>query len=673
MIKFRFGGWTMRKVVFGGFVAMIIVIASATMINAQVLINYQGRLTGLDGEPVANDNYTITFSLWDDSTGGSQLWTETHASVYTNSGMFTVVLGSDSTLNEAVFENDPIFLRIMIAPDNYISPRTRLTSVPSAAYAKKIVGDIETSQEGLVMKGSTGDSSVVIESGAGRGFPRLFMVEPSDDGKRIEMYANSDGAAFDIYSINQPNQILHIGGNQNANTAAIDLMDPGDNRELLSISSAPEGGGSMVMFNPQPEPPATLLKMNLENIIGTSMYEPRFALYNPDNEYTGQELVRLSSSHLGGKIAFFPTGDIVQNPAIRMGIEGTEPSPFNPATLAFFNPAGVMPNDPCIRMGVEPSPFRGYLELSDPGSGFTDGPLMTMGFEPTPFHKTELYMTNPEISTTPRLLELNVNDSTGEWSSRIAMYDYSAHPPEPGRVFEISNSPTGGASMVMFNPQPEPPAEVFRVSYNMSGKDDGVSLELTESGGTTQTKLTPGRVKVGDDVDDDMPRGEFFVGSDSAIFYIQGASTLAPAPAIAMLSSSTEVKLGIGTIDPSAELHVVGDICYTGTIGTCSDLRYKTDIQKIEHALDKVAELRGVTFNWKRNQYPDHKFSEREQVGLIAQEVEEVLPQVVSEDNDGYYNIDYSKIAPLLIEAIKELKAENDELKKRIQKIESRL
>ncbi len=647
------------------------IMVMAIMVNAQVLINYQGRLTGLDGEPVANDNYTITFSLWDDSTGGSQLWTETHSSVYTNGGMFTVVLGSDSTLNEAVFENEPIFLRIMIAPDNYISPRTRLTSVPSAAYAKKIVGDIETSQEGLVMKGSTGDSSVVIESGAGRGFPRIFMVEPSDDGKRIEMYANSDGAAFDIYSMDQPNTILHVSGNQNSNTAAIDLMDPGDNRELLSISSAPESGGSMVMFNPQPEPPATLLEMNLENIVGTSMYEPRLTLFNPDAGFLEQELIQLSSSHLGGKISIFPTGDIARNPAIRMGIEGFEPTPFNPATLAFFNPAGSMPNDPCIKMGVEPTPFRGYLELSDPGSGFTDGPMIRMGVEPTPFHQSYITMYNPEISTTPKLMEMEINDESGDWESSIKMY--SIDPGDDGReTFEISNSLTTGASMVMFNPQPEPPAEVFRVSYNMLSKDDGVSLELTESEGTLQTKLTPGRVKVGDDVDDDMPRGELFAGSDSAIFYIQGASILAPAPAIAMLSSSSEAKLGIGTINPSAELHVVGDICYTGSIGTCSDIRYKTDIRQIEHALDKVAGLRGITFNWKQDQYPNHRFSDREQIGLIAQEVEEVLPQVVSEDNNGYYNIDYTKIAPLLIEAIKELKAENDELKKRIEKIESK-
>ena len=51
------------------------------------------------------------------------------------------------------------------------------------------------------------------------------------------------------------------------------------------------------------------------------------------------------------------------------------------------------------------------------------------------------------------------------------------------------------------------------------------------------------------------------------------------------------------------------------------------------------------------------------QSGLIAQEVEEVLPDVVSEDNDGYKSLDYSRFSPFLIEAVKELKAEIDKLR----------
>ena len=66
---------------------------------------------------------------------------------------------------------------------------------------------------------------------------------------------------------------------------------------------------------------------------------------------------------------------------------------------------------------------------------------------------------------------------------------------------------------------------------------------------------------------------------------------------------------------------------------------------------------------------PD-RFSEERQIGLIAQEVCEVVPQVVSEDDNGYYNIDYPKLTPLLIEAIKELTAQNKDLQARLEALE---
>ena len=59
-------------------------------------------------------------------------------------------------------------------------------------------------------------------------------------------------------------------------------------------------------------------------------------------------------------------------------------------------------------------------------------------------------------------------------------------------------------------------------------------------------------------------------------------------------------------------------------------------------------------------------------MGLIAQDVEKILPEVVSEDNEGYKSIAYSAVIPVLIEAIKELKAENDVLKVRIEKLENK-
>ena len=65
-----------------------------------------------------------------------------------------------------------------------------------------------------------------------------------------------------------------------------------------------------------------------------------------------------------------------------------------------------------------------------------------------------------------------------------------------------------------------------------------------------------------------------------------------------------------------------------------------------------------MPFDWKRDAFPDHRFSEERQVGFIAQEIEPVIPEAVSKGSDGYYSVDYGRLTPVLVEAIKELRAE---------------
>lgn len=92
-----------------------------------------------------------------------------------------------------------------------------------------------------------------------------------------------------------------------------------------------------------------------------------------------------------------------------------------------------------------------------------------------------------------------------------------------------------------------------------------------------------------------------------------------------------------------------------------SDKRLKENISPLSDSLEKISKIRGVEFDWKKNEeiHPN----EGHDVGVIAQEIEEVLPEVVTTRDSGYKAVKYEKIVPLLIEAIKELKAEIDELK----------
>ena len=119
---------------------------------------------------------------------------------------------------------------------------------------------------------------------------------------------------------------------------------------------------------------------------------------------------------------------------------------------------------------------------------------------------------------------------------------------------------------------------------------------------------------------------------------------------------------GVVTIDDT--LHVYGDI----TAYYSSDERLKDNIVVIENANDKVLQLRGVEFDWNENSK-----HEGHDVGVIAQDVEKVLPELVKNRKDGYKAVDYEKIVALLIESNKELINKNTELQSRIEKLESKL
>jgi hypothetical protein len=130
--------------------------------------------------------------------------------------------------------------------------------------------------------------------------------------------------------------------------------------------------------------------------------------------------------------------------------------------------------------------------------------------------------------------------------------------------------------------------------------------------------------------------------------------------------------LGIGTNNVGTyELYVQGEAYATGG-WTPSDIRFKEDIAGIESPLEKVLGLKGVSFKWKTEEYGDRGFPEGEHYGVIAQDAEKVLPEIVKEGPDGGKAVAYSEIIPVLIESIRELKAENDAMRQRIAALETR-
>ncbi len=120
--------------------------------------------------------------------------------------------------------------------------------------------------------------------------------------------------------------------------------------------------------------------------------------------------------------------------------------------------------------------------------------------------------------------------------------------------------------------------------------------------------------------------------------------------------------VGIGTTEPTEQLHVAGKINADGLLYPSSS-RWKTNIQPITGALNKLQRLHGVSYDWKADGKPS--------IGLIAEEVAEVIPEVVSYEKDSRNanGLDYARLVAVLIEAVKEQQKEIDELKAFVKSI----
>ena len=125
--------------------------------------------------------------------------------------------------------------------------------------------------------------------------------------------------------------------------------------------------------------------------------------------------------------------------------------------------------------------------------------------------------------------------------------------------------------------------------------------------------------------------------------------------------------VGTGNISGSS-VSSSGDILADGDVVAfnSSDMRLKNNLQVIEGALDKIDGIAGYEFDWN-DKSPGWARQRGHDVGVVAQEVQKIHPEIVEERKNGYLGVDYKRLVPLLIQSIKELKQEVEELKKKVE------
>lgn len=137
---------------------------------------------------------------------------------------------------------------------------------------------------------------------------------------------------------------------------------------------------------------------------------------------------------------------------------------------------------------------------------------------------------------------------------------------------------------------------------------------------------------------------------------LNGYLTLANgAPGVAATSSFT-LPNADGPATFVMQTDGAGTITWQDPTVISSDRRLKTNIEDLSNVLEKLSKLDGYRFNWNEIQ---NRNTEIDEIGLIAQEVQELYPELVSTDSDGFLRVKYISFVPLLLEAVKELEAQN--------------
>lgn len=299
-------------------------------------------------------------------------------------------------------------------------------------------------------------------------------------------------------------------------------------------------------------------------------------------------------------------------------ITGLSPS-YNPSTGALRLSVGGLGVAGNINTGGSQNHFVGNVQAANINSNAVVSGTNIVG---TNFYGTVQTASQPNITSIGQLSTLVVTGSVGSATSTYTgLLTVNAQPyiTSVGTLTGLTSTGTvtfSGASSVLLG---------SNSNVKITGGTSGQYMVTDGAGNISWSSIT---------------------GSNNQVPYFQSG----------ILAGSSSLTYNGSTLAVTGAITSTGDI----TAYYTSDARLKTDLVRISNALDKVNALNGFTFNWNELSGKDQTVRE---AGVIAQEVQAVVPEVVVERDNGYLAVNYEKLVPLLIEAIKELKAEVEVLK----------
>lgn len=561
---------------------------------------YQGRLTDSGGP--ANGQYDLEFTLYEDQAGASAVaGPVTIEDRAVANGLFTVKLDFGSGL----FTGNARWLKVGVRPYQstgvytYLSPLQELTPAPCAIYA---------------LNGNTpwqsGGGGIYYDTG-----PVAVGTSPSTD---YGLYVT--GGNRGIYGV--------------ASAGTQSVRPFGVVADLETSAAANSGGGFLTEIQTSHAPNIAYIlgaKIHVNDDFNSYARALTLSLENEGPEDYGLEIV---VDEPGYAIYSLGSGHVFLNGKVGIGI--LEPSDMLEVNGIVHACAGGFrfPDDTVqsTAAGNNNTLDQAY-DQGGPGAGRN----ITADAGAVRIAGTGGLMVDGKVAVG--------TTSPGEASLTV-------HGGHRG-IYGVAKA--GSASVRPYGVV----ADLVTNTFVISG--GGVQAALSSSNAPLVSYIYGGQFSINDDADKSMRGVTITATNVEADDY--GMEIIVNDPGYAIHAGGTgrcyfNGNVGIGTSSPSEKLHVSGNICATGSIGACSDARFKTDIQPIRDALDDILKLQGIRFEWKRGHFPDHAFQVGPQVGFIAQEVNAVVPEIVSQGSDGYYSIDYGRLVPTLVEAVKELNRE---------------
>lgn len=497
----------------------IVLLASLTLLftgfaMASTVINYQGLLTDASGDPVPDSTYQMTFSIWDDSTGGTQVWLSPLTSVATSNGRFSVDLGATEPLDRDMLGSGPVYLEIQVETEPPMDPRVRLNWVPYGAVAQRVLGDVETSEGSLTVQLEDAEQTPYINLNVDSAQANVMLSPGYSDGPAINMTLTEtlEGMGADMAFLGEngdPNIEMHTGPRKSF--LGVNWAEPLDKKLVLANADSAVASLSIIRELPDAEPPFTLFEafandsttqlnmraaslmdgpaVNMQVTLTTEAYDAGMTFVGAEG---GPSLKAGADPDAAGIIV------IDTNP---VGDSGSVMLDVNPTTSRMIiedNRQGEPGENTSIALSADGSFAKMIIEDNKPSG---DGASINIGVEQalsqmiiednrqgTPNENTAIALSADGseagiivIDTKPSgdsaIVEMAANNGaelsvnfaesldgrhgvqifSDSASANFNMYQELAEGEEIGTpMFSVNGSPSGVDAMI-FNPQPEPP------------------------------------------------------------------------------------------------------------------------------------------------------------------------------------------------------------------------